>query len=111
MKAGRLRHRIRIDVVTNGVDALGAPTKAWSQIAEVSAAVESLKGREYLAAGRDLGNATTKITIREVPGIHLDGTYRAVDLDTGAEFSITAVLRSHAREMLTLMAESGASHP
>ena len=110
MKAGSLRHRVSINTVTNGVDALGAPTKTWSEIAEVNASVESLKGREYLAAGRDLGEETWRITMREVPGVHLDGTYRLIDVDTGAVFDVTAVLESHAREMLTLMARSGSSH-
>jgi head-tail adaptor len=113
MKAGRLRHRIRIDVVTSGVDALGAPTKGWSQIAEVNASVDSISGREYLAAGagRDLGEETWKIIIRRVPGLHLDGTFRATDVDTGAVFDITAVLDSHVRDMMTLVAKSGSSHP
>jgi head-tail adaptor len=110
MRAGHLRHRVRIDAVTNGVDALGAPKKTWAQLAQVNAAVESVKGREYLAAGRDLGEETWRITIREVPGVHLDGTYRVTDLDTGAVYDVTAVLESHAREMLTLMARSGSSH-
>jgi head-tail adaptor len=110
MKAGRLRHRLRLEAVTNGVDALGAPLKTWSTIAEVQADIASISGREYLAAGRDLGEETWKIIMREVPGIHVDGTFRAVDVDTGAVFDITAVLDSHAREMLTLMARSGSSH-
>lgn len=41
MKAGRLRHRVRIDAVINGVDAFGAPMKVWTQIAEVQASKES----------------------------------------------------------------------
>lgn len=111
LKAGRLRHRIRIEAVTNGLDAMGAPIKTWAQIAEVAADIASVSGREYFAAGRDLGEETWKITIRSIPGIHLDGTYRATDVDTGAVFDVTAVLDSHARDMLTLAAKSGGAHP
>ena len=111
MRAGQLRHRIRIDAATNSTDALGAPQKTWAPIAEVQADVASLSGREYFASGRDLGEETWRITIREIPGVHVDGTYRATDLDSGAVFDVTAVLESHARNMLTLAAKSGTSHP
>jgi head-tail adaptor len=111
MKAGLLRHRIRIESVTNGVDSLGAPTKTWALLAEVQADVASLSGREYFGANRDLGDETWRITIREIPGVHVDGTYRATDVDTGAVFDITAVLESHARGVLTMAAKSGSSHP
>lgn len=111
MKAGRLRHRIRIYTVTNSVDTLGAPTKTWTQVAEVNADVTSVSGRELFGASRDLGDKTWRITLREIPGVHVDGTYKVTDVDTGAIFDVTAVLESHAREMLTLVARSGSSHP
>ena len=111
MKAGRLRHRIRLDEVTNGVDSFGAPQKTWTQIAEVAADISSIRGQEYFASGRDLGEEVYRIVIREVPGFHIDGTYRATDLDTGATYDITAVLESHMRNMLQLMAKAGSSHP
>jgi len=111
MKAGRLRHRVQIDAVVNGVDALGAPTKDWLKVAEVQATVASVSGREYFGAGRDLGEETFKITTRAVPGVHIDGTYRVVDVDTTAEYAVTAVLNNHVRDMLTFICKSGAAHP
>lgn len=110
MKAGRLRHRIRLEQVTNGIDAVGSPTKTWTEIAEVSAEIRSVSGREYLGAGRDLGDELYRINIREVPGVHVDATFRAVDLDTLAEYSITGVLEDHTRSMLTLIARAGGPH-
>jgi len=111
VKAGRLRHRVRIETVTDGTDSLGAPTKTWTEIAEVNASIESLRGREYFGASRDLGEETWKITIREIPGAHIDGTHRFIDADTGAIFDVTAVLDSHYRNFLTVAAKAGSSHP
>jgi SPP1 family predicted phage head-tail adaptor len=111
MKAGRLRHRVRIDAVVNGTDALGAPTKDWLSVGEVSAEVSSISGREYFGAGRDLGEETFKITIRQIPGVHIDGTYRVTDVDTTAVYVVTAVLDNHVRDRLVLVCKSGAAHP
>ena len=111
MKAGYLRHRVRIDAVTNGVDEFGAPSKVWTKVAEVNASIESLRGREYFSASRDLGEETWKITLREIPNVHIDGTCRFTDIDTGAVFDVTAVLDSHFRNFLTVAAKAGSSHP
>lgn len=111
MRAGTLRHRILIESPVNGVDTLGAPTKSWARVAEVQADVASISGKEFFRASRDLGDETYKIIIREVPGKHIDATYRATDLDTGAIYSISAVLEDHTRRMLTLVARAGSGHP
>ena len=111
MKAGRLRHQLRIESVTNSTDSFGAPIKSWTLVADVPASIESTSGREYLASGRDLGEETWKIYIRDVPGVKVDPNMRGTDVDTGRVFDITAVLPSHYRDMLTLIARSGANHP
>lgn len=110
MKAGRLRHRIRIEQQGQSVDQYGAPTKAWSTVVETNASVDSVSGREYFGAERDLGEETFKITLRRWPGFHLDGTFRAIDVDTGAEYDLRAVLESHVRDMVTITARAGSSH-
>ncbi len=111
MRAGRMRHRIKLYEVTNSTDSLGAPVKTWTEIAEVSASIDSVTGREYFASERDLGEETWKITLREVPGVRVDGSYRAEDVDTGATFDIVRVLESHARESLVMTAKAGSSNP
>lgn len=111
MKSGRLRYRVRIDAATNGVDAFGAPTKVWTQIAEVQASIDSVSGREYLSSARDLAEESVRILIREVPGVHVDGSYRVTDVDSGAVYDTTAVLDPHYRNFLTLIAKSGTAHP
>jgi len=110
MKAGRLRHRIRIEQQIQGVDAFGAPMKTWATMVETNASVDSVSGREYFAAERDLGEETWKITMRRWPGFHLDGTFRAVDVDSGVVYDLRAVLDSHVRDMVTVTAKAGSSH-
>jgi len=110
MKAGRLRHRIRIERQDQAVDQYGAPTKTWVPVAECNASVDSISGREYFSSERDLGEETWRITARRWPDFHLDGTFRAVDVDTGAIYDLRAVLDSHTRDMVTITAKSGASH-
>ena len=110
MKAGRLRHRVRIEQQTQSVDQFGAPTKTWSTQVECNASIDSVSGREYFGAERDLGEETWKITMRRWPGFHLDGTFRAIDVDSGAIYDLRAVLESHARDMVTVTAKAGSSH-
>lgn len=50
MKAGRLRHKIVIETVTEGRDAMGGITESWATHATVRASVEPLIGKEYFAA-------------------------------------------------------------
>jgi head-tail adaptor len=105
-----MRHRLKVEQVTNTTDSLGAPVKTWTEITEVNASIESIRGREYFGAGRDLGEETWRITMREIPGFHIDGSYRFTDVDTGAIYDVTAVLESHQRNMLTVAAKTGSSH-
>ena len=111
MKSGRLRHRVRIESPTNGLDSLGAPTKIWTGGLEVQADITSVSGKEYFRAGRDLGDEIYKIIIREIPNVHVDATFRAVDVDTNAVYSISAVLEDHTRSTLTLIARAGSGYP
>jgi len=110
VKAGRLRHRVRIEQQTQSVDQFGAPTKTWSTEIETNASIDSVSAREMFAAERDVGEETFRITMRRWPGFHLDGTFRAVDMDTGAEYDLRAVLESHNRDMVTITAKAGSSH-
>ena len=110
MKAGRLRHRVRIEQQGQAVDQYGAPTKVWSTVVESNASIDSISGREYFASERDLGEETWRITMRRWPGFHLDGTFRAVDVDTGTIYDLRAVLDSHVRDMVTITGRSGSSH-
>ena len=51
-----------------------------------------------------------RIFIRDQPPVNIEPAMRAIDVDTGAEFDIRAVLRDHTRSMITLVCRSGSSH-
>jgi head-tail adaptor len=114
MKAGRLRHWLRLERpigVTR--DAFGGAVKEWAPVIEVDAAVDSISGREYLAADRELAGVTWRITIRETPGVTVEPDWRAVDLDDDAArtFDFVEILPSHNRADITIAATCGLSNP
>jgi head-tail adaptor len=113
MKAGRLRHWIRLERPTTTTDDFGGVVKAWASVAEVSAAVDSISGREFLGADRELAGATWRVTLRETPGFQIEPNWRAVLLDDAQPLTLdfVAILPSHARDELTIAATGGTSQP
>jgi len=114
MKAGRLRHWLRIerpDPTT--LDGYRGEVKVWTPVAEVDAAIDSVSGREFLAADRELAGITWRVTLREIPGLTIEPGWRGVEIDgdTARTFDFIAVLPSHARNDITLAATSGQSQP
>lgn len=61
---GRLDQRISIKQATNAADGLGGVTETWSQLAEVWARVEPIKGREEERQGANRENRLYMVTIR-----------------------------------------------
>lgn len=110
MRAGRLRHRIRIEQQVDGQDpATFEPTRNWATFADkVPASIIPLSGREFVAAGGKQAEVTTRIELRMLPG--LVSTMRVVDIVTGAIYSIAAVLPdpTNARHQ-NIMASTGVS--
>lgn len=64
MRAGQLRHRVTIQQKDPTQDQYGEQVPTWNQVAEVWAAVEPLRGREFLEAQRVGAEVTTRIRIR-----------------------------------------------
>jgi len=67
MRSGRLRHRVTIqqpvpDRSIGGED-------SWHDYATVWAAIEPLRGREYLAAQQEGAEVTGRITMRYIAGV------------------------------------------
>jgi len=116
MKAGRLRHRMRIERPDPSLDAYRGEVKTWTPVVEVDAAIDAITGREFMAADRELAGITWRITLREVPGVQIEPGWRGVEIegeppaDTRV-FDFIALLPSHARNDLTLAATSGQSQP
>jgi head-tail adaptor len=113
MKAGRMRHWLRLEQPTVSHDAFGGVVKAWAPVAEVDAAIDSVSGREFLAADRELAGATWRITLRETPGLVVEPNWRGVEVDGDAPrtFDFVALLPSHARDEITIAATGGTSQP
>ena len=113
MKAGRMRHWLRLEKPSVTKDAFGAPLKTFVPVATVDAAIDSVSGREYMAADREIGGLQWRITLRELPGEVIEPGWRGVEVDgdTARVFDIVAILPSHARNELTVAASSGQSQP
>ena len=69
MRAGRLRHRITIQQVTEGQDETGAVTETWNEFATVWADMEPIAGKEYFAAKQTMAETTHRIRIRYLSGV------------------------------------------
>lgn len=62
--ASRLNKRITILRQTDETDQYNVPLDVWLPVATVWAAIEPLRGREYVAAKADHADVTTRIRIR-----------------------------------------------
>jgi head-tail adaptor len=113
MKAGRLRHWLRLERPTTTKDGFGGVVKEWTPVAEVDAAIDAISGREFIAADRELAGITWRITLRETPGLVVEPNWRAVDIDDDAArtFDFVEILPSHNRAEITVAATCGLSQP
>lgn len=64
MQAGKLRKRVTIQEQDVSRDDFGAEVVTWVDVATVWAAVEPLRGREFLEAQREGATVDTRIRIR-----------------------------------------------
>lgn len=80
MRAGKLRHRVRIERPVRTVAASGAVAPGtWSLVRDVWASIEPLSGRELIEAGRMSSEVTHRITTRyDQDIVEMDSTYRMV---------------------------------
>ncbi len=69
MRAGQLRHKIKIQQKTTTKDSEGIPFETWTDFAAVWAAIEPLQGREFFSAQAVNAQVTTRIRIRYQAGI------------------------------------------
>jgi len=69
MRAGKLRHRIIIQMPTETRDSFGGVTVVWNTFAIVSGSVEPLRGQELWAAQAQQARVNTRIRIRYLAGI------------------------------------------
>jgi SPP1 family predicted phage head-tail adaptor len=97
LAAGRLRHRVGIEIPIESRDASGNRSITWQEIARVWAAIRMLRGRELFAAQQVNSRVIAEITIRRRDDLNskmritnkqdifaIEGIMR--DQDSGIEF-------------------------
>jgi head-tail adaptor len=116
MKAGAMRHWMRLEKPIVTEDAFRGVVKTWEPVTEVDASIDSLTGREALAADREVAGITWRITLREIPGVMVEPNWRGIEIagDPPADvriFDFAYFLESHQRNVLTVAATCGQSQP
>lgn len=69
MRIGQLRRRITIQQPVEVTDQYGTPAIQWQEFATVWAAVEPIRGREYILLKNTNSELTVRIRIRYLPGV------------------------------------------
>ena len=69
MQAGKLRHLVTIEAVTETPNGYGELTETWATFAQVWASREDLTGRELFAAQQFSATVTTRFTMRYLAGV------------------------------------------
>lgn len=113
MQAGRLRHRVALQKPTAGSPqrtGSGAPDESWATVATVYAAIEPLRGREFLESQAVNSAVATRIRVRYQDALAaIDASWRAVH--GSVVYSIEAVINPNARNVeLQLMCSQGANN-
>ena len=104
MQAGRLRHRVLIQKYEQTFDGWGTPIKGWADWAQVWAAIEPLRGQEFIAAQAAQSSTTVRVRIRRRPGI----TTEMRLVFEGRFYNIKAVIETETRRReVQLMCEVG----
>lgn len=110
MRAGALRHRVTLQRPTAASPnrtGSGAPDEPWSTVAQVWAAVEPLRGKEFMESQAVNSAVATRIRIRYRAGV--DATWRVLHGST--VYSIEAVINPLAMNReLQLMCSQGANN-
>lgn len=69
MRAGRLRHRVQLQQVTETRDVYGGVVRSWTTFARPWASVEPLSGNELLKAQQVIAGVTHRVRLRHRDGI------------------------------------------
>ena len=67
MRAGRQRHRVIVEQVTETQDSVNQPVKTWTTYVEMWGKVRPMRGRELFTAAQRWPEVDTVITLRGNP--------------------------------------------
>ena len=100
LAAGRLNQRVTLQAKTVVRDGMGNEVVSWSDVAAVRAAVEPMRGREYVSLRAAQSDITTRITLRYKAGL----TTAMRVLHDGAIYDVREIINPRSRnESLELM--------
>ncbi|MDC9597123.1 phage head closure protein [Xenorhabdus anantnagensis] len=111
MRAGALRDRVIIQKNEQTRSPGGSVIKAWVDVAEVWAEVKFISGRELVASGRILSEASVRIWLRYRNDITT--AHRIIyqgDSTHSQTFAIAAVIPDPKRTYLELLCKGGVKH-
>lgn len=110
MKIGPLRDRVRIEMPAIGRDSLGAPVRAWAEVWEAAAQIDTYNGREWFTGDRMEAADMVRIRLRYHPrAVNVTAQCRAIDTRRGIVYAISQVRFDDKRTLLTLECVSGTS--
>lgn len=69
MRAGQLRHQVKLQALTAGQDAIGQPVQTWTDVATLWADVRFLNGLETIKADAAVAVAKGSIRVRYRAGV------------------------------------------
>ncbi|HCT3326637.1 phage head closure protein [Proteus vulgaris] len=108
MKAGRLRHHITIQKAEKKRTPSGSVVTEWVNIAAVAAEVKAISGRELMASGMIMSEATIRIWLRYRADITTSHRVVYHKLNTvGDKFGIVAVIPDTKNSLLELLCKGG----
>ncbi|WP_338804504.1 phage head closure protein [Xenorhabdus griffiniae] len=111
MRAGALRQRVTIQKNEQSRSPSGGVINNWLNVAEVWAEVKYISGRELVASGRILSEATVRIWLRYRADITT--THRIIyqgDSIHSQTFAIVAVIPDPKRTHLELLCKGGVKY-
>ncbi|MDC9582710.1 phage head closure protein [Xenorhabdus sp. PR6a] len=108
MRAGRLRHRITLQKNKSTRDTFGGVINNWEDVADVWAEVIAISGRELVASGAVLSEATVRIWLRYRDDITTANRIVYQGASThGKTFAIVAVIPDPKHTRLELLCKGG----
>ncbi|CDH18565.1 phage head closure protein [Xenorhabdus bovienii] len=111
MRAGRLRHRITLQKNKSTRDTFGGVINNWEDVAEVWAEVIAISGRELVASGAVLSEATVRIWLRYRDDITTTNRIVYQGASThGKTFAIVAVIPDPKHTRLELLCKGGVKY-
>lgn len=99
VRAGRLRHRVRVESPTEARSASGEVTRTWATDEHRWCDIRPMSGREYIAADHTVGQITHEIRMRYFAGLSV--RQRIVEVVSGRTFEIVAALNGDERDRMT----------